>query len=65
MAKAYKCDRCGRLYEPYEFRDYNEKIMFKEYIVNVCTLGGSPFDLCPDCRIGLVEYMNRYDNGKD
>ena len=62
MARAYKCDRCGKLYEPYEFSDYSEEIKFKERIINVSTLSGATYDLCPNCRIGLAEYMNQ---GKD
>lgn len=65
--KAYKCDRCKRLYEPYKLTD--------EYSWRgACLIVGHPgccFDLCPVCAKALVDFMAAYkdvencSDGKD
>lgn len=61
---AYKCDRCGRLYEPYcknqdyEWRGNNISIMsrknaFEDFI---------SYDLCPVCAKALVNFMAKYED---
>lgn len=50
--RAYKCDRCGKLYESYNFTDNAFHIVQKRY-------NGTAWDLCFDCHIELQEWMNR------
>ena len=63
--KAYKCDRCGAMYEHYPLaNDYH----FKGGIISVCSVtnGGVTckeiLDLCEGCRKDLVDFMY---NAKD
>lgn len=57
MANAYKCDRCGKLYENYDGirvvengNGYNIMILAKG--VNTYT-----YDLCPGCMQKLVDFI--------
>lgn len=53
MSKAYKCDRCGTLYE-YDFQRY----LHSYYISKDChPQDDKKLDLCPDCQGALVEWM--------
>lgn len=59
MANALKCDRCGKLYEPYKgirLQDkgayYCSMSFFSEYGCN-----RRDFDLCPECMTKLVEFI--------
>lgn len=63
--RAFKCDRCGAMYERYPLaNDFH----FKGGIISVCSVtnGGATckeiLDLCEDCRKDLVNFMY---NAKD
>lgn len=69
MSRAYKCDKCGALYEPYEAENIHDglkttKIMFrcstnygKYYDTNF-------FDLCQKCMKEILDSMNLDEEGK-
>lgn len=57
MSKALKCDRCRKLYEPYDgikFRPtsnpYNTLRLTNNYI-------GAEFDMCPECMEKVIEFI--------
>lgn len=50
--KAYKCDRCGKLYEPYDFVNNGFHIVQQRH-------NGTAWDLCFDCHEELQEWMNQ------
>ena len=55
---AYKCDRCGRLYEKYK-RDKDHKWH------GIClSVAGDDYiyDLCPVCAKALVNFMATYED---
>ena len=58
MGKAYKCDRCGKLYEKYRGPKINQ-YDWNYNGMRFYTSGSSsePYDLCKECLIGLFEYM--------
>ena len=58
MAKAMKCDRCGKYYdgnELYKIRRYNERM------VGICFEGHThidhSIDLCDDCLKALIKFL--------
>lgn len=54
MARAYKCDRCRRLYERHIFPDLGVHY----YVTSVSRIDGElVHDLCPECTELLVEFM--------
>ena len=57
MAKALKCDRCGKLYETYNGIRYQEgeNPYFRAGIYG--TWCGRDFDLCPDCMTELINFF--------
>lgn len=67
MADAKKCDRCGRLYEPYHRR--NDKLMpyvYSGHTVNCIRfydemdnneIRGARVDLCLDCMSELLRWL--------
>lgn len=56
--RAYKCDRCGKLFEKY---DLQGTFSFLNITRNPC-MSGNCLDLCPDCNAELQEWVK---NGKD
>jgi len=56
MANAYKCDRCGKLYE-------NEDEISKRNLVITKNIRYArlPLDICNDC---YAEFLNFMDDGK-
>lgn len=64
MAKAFKCDRCKELYEPYTIEQYQ---WFKGTPICVLPIGsGISFDLCSSCMSDLMLFMKGHliDSGK-
>lgn len=58
MAKALKCDRCGKLYEHYEgIRVQDKGVHYVSLTLNSDGCWGRKFDLCPECMTKLVEFM--------
>lgn len=56
MGKAFKCDRCGTLYEP--------KSKINKYcVVSMDSL--TKLDLCPVCAAILDGWMDKYKNKED
>ena len=60
MAAAKKCDRCGKLYEPYNIK--NDAKNFNG--INTVNLdasgryyGHKPMDLCPECKDSFEEWL--------
>lgn len=61
MSRAYKCNRCGRLYEPYDgvvLKDGGEKYYGCELIGSGTFLNYPHFDLCKPCMISLIRFLN-------
>lgn len=56
MAEAYKCDRCGKLYE-----SEVEKSARKFSIMKNIRYGYTSLDICDDCYKEFVKFM---DDGK-
>lgn len=50
--KAFKCDRCHRYFDKYKFTN---DMSFRGGTVEVSN--GTPLDLCEDCRLALVRFM--------
>ena len=51
--KAYKCDRCGKLFEKYKNQGTSE---FFNITRNPC-ITGNCLDLCPNCNAELQEWV--------
>ena len=51
MSKAYKCDRCGKVYEPYKKNSDSLHITRNPNFSNLC------LDLCPKCNAELQEWV--------
>lgn len=68
MSRAYKCDKCGALYEPYEAENNDglkaTKIRFR------CTQNDGEyydtnfFDLCQKCMKEILDSMNLDEEGE-
>ncbi len=58
MAEAYKCDRCGKLYESKGETSKRGLGVTK----NIC-YGHLPLDICDDCYNEFIKFMN--DGKKD
>lgn len=54
MASALKCDRCGKLFEPGQYRTYKVIKRQRKYIL---TFNDRPCDLCQDCYDELHDWM--------
>lgn len=67
MAKAYKCDVCGKMYESYNIKhDKNNTngLMF----VNIDPKDNRHFtndrlDLCPDCMSSIIRHLDNLSKG--
>ena len=53
MSKAYKCDRCGKLFESYKFQKTSE--FFN--ITRNPNVSGCCLDLCPKCNAELQSWV--------
>lgn len=51
MSKAYKCDRCGKLFEPYKKNSNSLHVTRNPNFSNDC------LDLCPKCNTELQEWV--------
>lgn len=51
--RAYKCDRCGKLFEKYKYQGTSE---FFHITRNPC-MTGNCLDLCPNCNSELQEWV--------
>ena len=61
MAIAKKCDRCGKLYELYDYRDSPSKIngiMTLSFDSTDRYYKHGPYDLCPSCSTELMDWFN-------
>lgn len=59
MSKAYKCNRCGRFYEPYDgvvLKDGGDKYYMCELIGSE-SLNYPRFDLCKPCMRSLIGFL--------
>ena len=56
--KAYKCDRCGKLFEGYEGQGTR---MFYTIITDPCSTG-SCLDLCFECNNELREWIRKVES---
>ena len=52
--KAYKCDKCGKLFE---------KLPRRIILVKAPLIGSGTFDLCEDCQNALEEFMGVNKSG--
>lgn len=50
--KAYKCDRCGLLFE--------DKVKYQKYSIANSITRNHYYDLCFDCSIGLEKWMDKF-----
>lgn len=64
MSKAYKCDRCGKLYE----LEPGGRATFDGGPVVLLAVGGndlysvhSPFDICASCAVDFIYWWNEGD----
>lgn len=53
MADAYKCDRCGKLYETKVEKTTRELGIAKRGRYGLC-----PLDICDECYSEFVKFMN-------
>ena len=60
--RAYKCDRCGKLFEKYKNQGTAE---FFNITRNPCALGDSLLDLCPNCNDELQEWVANKSESED
>ena len=67
MSRAYKCDRCGALYESYEGENRDDvlkptKVMFRTKDRHYYDT--QFFDLCQKCMKEILEIMNLDEEGE-
>lgn len=53
MSKAYKCDRCGKLFEKYNFQGTSEFY----HVTRNPNFSCDCLDLCPKCNAELQEWV--------
>lgn len=70
MADAKKCDRCGKLFEPYIKSDERLNLnQYTEIMVRDAFVGKSSynndryFDLCHECSESLNKWINFFKDG--
>lgn len=69
MSRAYKCDRCGALYESYEGENRDDvlkstKVMFRCTTKDRHYYDTQFFDLCQKCMKEILEIMNLDEEGE-
>lgn len=52
MSKAFKCDRCGDLYEPYE-------AIPNQFYITQRSFNATAWDLCENCSQELQKWMKK------
>ena len=62
MANAYKCDRCGALYEPYGHSFGDRKAKFSCMAIASSDVWGPydatvRYDLCPGCVRAILDFL--------
>ena len=62
MANAYKCDRCGALYEPYGHSFGDRKTKFSRMVIGASDPSGFYaetvcYDLCPGCMRAILDFL--------
>ena len=64
MAKARRCDRCGKFFMPEDFRKHFENDGAVYYLTNSIYLSNKPifYDLCIDCHSELKNWMEDKKN---
>lgn len=67
MAKAYKCDICGKMYEPYNFK-HNKNETNGLIFVNIDPKDDRHFtndrlELCPDCMESIRVHIENLKDG--
>lgn len=69
MARAMKCDRCGRLHEHYdgikEFKEFKDTerangVMLLDKDLDKKYWSRKSYDLCPDCMRELEIFLNQH-----
>ena len=66
MARAYKCDRCGILFESYDHNLNPTKDHREDYILEIKRKGrysnahDKSFDLCPECYEKFANFIECY-----
>ena len=66
MSRAYKCDRCRKLYEGYDQNLNPIKDHTEDYILEVMKIRpysnahNMKYDLCPKCYEELAKFMDGY-----
>ena len=70
MAYAKKCDRCGRFYDEKYVKGFGKKIKLDDLPVQGIKIISNPnkygnyYDLCPECIIDLLKFMNINEKGE-
>jgi rubredoxin len=69
MSRAYKCDRCGALYESYEGENRDDvlkptQVMFRCTTKDRHYYDTQFFDLCQKCMKEILEIMNLDEEGE-
>lgn len=68
MSRAYKCDKCGALYEPYEAENNDglkaTKIRFRCNANDGTYYDTNFFDLCQKCMKEILDSMNLDEEGE-
>lgn len=69
MSRAYKCDRCGALYESYEGENKYDvlkptKVMFRCTTKDRNYYDTQFYDLCQKCMKEILESMNLDEEGE-
>ena len=57
MAQAYKCDRCGALYEPYE-PYVDDKLMYNGHCIFMELSPRGNIVLCKSCQKQLISFLH-------
>ena len=71
MAYARKCDRCGRFYDEKYVEGFEKKIKLDDLPVQGIKIIFNPgeygkyYDLCPECIIDFLKFMNINEKGEE
>ena len=61
MGKAYKCDRCGKLFALDENKGIATQRRRIEITIDYHPMGDVRMDMCDDCYKGLLSYMSAFN----